>query len=687
MSSDSTTVEIPLREIKPEVSRIALIKQAATRSAALPAPGQFLNSQPSPFDVSQMSGISISMIDRGKLNKKEFVAELEWLRQESSSRCFLDSELWANEILAHMPDNWTDEVENSDPMSSTRGMEVDESPNTAPSPTPLLAPGDVEMSEEKCGYTSEFARTLINNKEFRRAAFFLKKTMHKNRRDSFLHYRSLYLAYYREQMENDAEGVERKTSYQEGKSPFAVLLERMVDEKCRENEDPWLEYLMGLLEIELGLKTEGEVSLRNAIVREPRMWPAWEGLVSLISDIEEADKFISSNGITSLWFSDWFMVLVLQRFHQDSMAIQKAEQLVARGMTGIPMIITKIASCSNARHDHDQAISNFEDVRSKDPFRLTDLHLYSDSLYIRSDRKKLAQLALECFQSQKFRWETCCIVANYYAIRRDSEHAIKFFQRALRLNPGIAALWVLIGHEFMEMKNNAAACVSYRKAIEIDSTDHRGWYGLGQMYDIMKMPTYSLFYYQEAQKCKPHDSRLLVALGEVYSKINKIEDAEKCFTGAYLFGDVEGNALWNLAKLHEKNLDDHKAAQVFEVFLIVYELVTSAEEKIIYSVAFLANYFFKNDDFEKSAEYATRCMNYETLCQEGNRLLREIAKIHAREAQTANESRVGDGQDTGANGEAPGPSNTSGTEQMDVADPNAEAGEADMSEGEDELSF
>lgn len=104
------------------------------------------------------------------------------------------------------------------------------------------------------------------------------------------------------------------------------------------------------------------------------------------------------------------MVLVLERFHQHSMAIQKAEQLVSRGITGIPMIIAKIASCSNSRHDHDQAIANFEDIRKMDPFRLTDLHLLADSLYVRNDQKKLSELALEIYKVHKFRWETCCIV-------------------------------------------------------------------------------------------------------------------------------------------------------------------------------------------------------------------------------------------------------------------------------------
>uniref|UniRef100_A0A1I7U864 TPR_REGION domain-containing protein n=1 Tax=Caenorhabditis tropicalis TaxID=1561998 RepID=A0A1I7U864_9PELO len=655
------------------LSRIALLQQAAQRSGALPQPGQLRHSKLSPFDVSQMSGVSISMVERAKINRQEFVDELEWLRRETTSRCFLDAELWTNELLAYMPDKWCSPTSLGLYSSHSKPNVHNISPSSLTSPPQGQATRSDELPNSKKDYISKFALTLIRNKEFRRAADFLKKTMKTNKLDKFLHYRSLFLAYYQEHLENDSEGVERKTSYAEEASPFGILHEQMIEHKLREDEDVWFEYLMGLIEVQLGLKSEAEKSMKSVITREPRLWPAWEALSAIVRDIEDADNFSSNSGVKSVWMNDWFMVLVLQRFHQDSMAIQKAEQLVTRGMTGIPMIITKIAACSNARHDHDQAIANFSDIRKIDPYRLADLHLFSDSLYIRSDQKTLSELALEMFKVQKFRWETCCIVANYHALRRDSELAIKFFQRALRLNPSLAALWVLIGHEFMEMKNNAAACVSYRRAIEIDPADHRGWYGLGQMYDIMKMPAYSLFYYQEAQKCKPHDSRLLVALGDIYSKLTRIEDAEKCFTGAYLFGDVEGNALWNLAKLHEKYSVCHKAAQVFEVFLVVYENVTSAEDKIIYAVAFLANYFFSVQNLEKAAEFATKCMAYETLCQEGNRLFREIAKVHEREGLQSPDSQIiGEG---------------TVSSQQQAEQRQQEGSEEEMSEGEDDLSF
>lgn len=86
--------------------------------------------------------------------------------------------------------------------------------------------------------------------------------------------------------------------------------------------------------------------------------------------------------------------------------------------------------------------------------------------------------------------------------------------------------------------------------------------------------------------------------------------------------------------------------QAFEVFLVVYELMTSAEERIIYAIAHLSSYFFKRGDFEKATEFATKCMAYESLCQEGNRLFREIAKVHQREAGAATSSGSGEQMET-----------------------------------------
>ena len=70
-----------------------------------------------------------------------------------------------------------------------------------------------------------------------------------------------------------------------------------------------------------------------------------------------------------------------------------------------------------------------------------------------------------------------------------------------------------MGHEYVELKNTAAAVDAYRHAVEIKSTDYRAWYGLGQTYEILQMPYYALFYYRKATSIRQYDSRMWCALG------------------------------------------------------------------------------------------------------------------------------------------------------------------------------
>ena len=36
--------------------------------------------------------------------------------------------------------------------------------------------------------------------------------------------------------------------------------------------------------------------------------------------------------------------------------------------------------------------------------------------------------------------------------------------------------------------------------LEVNCRDYRAWYGLGQTYEILKMPFYCLYYYRQAHK-------------------------------------------------------------------------------------------------------------------------------------------------------------------------------------------
>lgn len=83
---------------------------------------------------------------------------------------------------------------------------------------------------------------------------------------------------------------------------------------------------------------------------------------------------------------------------------------------------------------------------------------------------------------------------------------------------------------------------------ELNPKDYRAWYGLGQTYEILKLYSYSLFYYKQAYLLRPNDSRFIVALADVYVKLEKWDEAKRCYIKAYRVGDYEGTSLCKLAK-------------------------------------------------------------------------------------------------------------------------------------------
>ena len=62
----------------------------------------------------------------------------------------------------------------------------------------------------------------------------------------------------------------------------------------------------------------------------------------------------------------------------------------------------------------DEAIEAFDQLTEEDPFRLDDMDLYSNMLYVKGEKYYLQVLANKAFEVDKYRVETCCIVGKVY---------------------------------------------------------------------------------------------------------------------------------------------------------------------------------------------------------------------------------------------------------------------------------
>lgn len=107
----------------------------------------------------------------------------------------------------------------------------------------------------------------------------------------------------------------------------------------------------------------------------------------------------------------------------------------------------------------------FDNLRRLDPFNLDHMDIYSNILFVLEEFAQLAILAQEACEIDKYRPESCCIIGNYYSLQNEHHKAVNYFQRALKLNPNYLQAWILMGHEFIELKNSTSAIQSYTNAI------------------------------------------------------------------------------------------------------------------------------------------------------------------------------------------------------------------------------
>lgn len=69
--------------------------------------------------------------------------------------------------------------------------------------------------------------------------------------------------------------------------------------------------------------------------------------------------------------------------------------------------------------DHDTAIVLFETVKRLDPHRLDNIDVFSNTLYVKPDLPKLAQLAKEYNKIDRNRPETCALIGAVISTRFD----------------------------------------------------------------------------------------------------------------------------------------------------------------------------------------------------------------------------------------------------------------------------
>lgn len=504
---------------------------------------------------------------------------------------------------------------------------------------PIISPTEDEKKDQ-------FAFILASNyfecKEFDRAAYVLRNCVSPDA--FFLRMYSMFLSIDKKSTEEadgslnilsiqnnlDLGGVTVEESMVKRKDVLEHLNTSMgkivveIDNYLERSQDanPFLYFLLGII-YSREKKTEmARSNFYNSLKMFPFNWSCWQELIATFGSFEEALVFVSqckkeNSELASNVMFLFFELVLCQEFYQQLVLIHEKVLALSEMFPNFNFLKVQTFLVAYHRLDYFEAELIFEDILKEDPMRLDDLDTYSNMLYVMEKKSKLSFLAQYSSQLDKFRSETCCIVANYHSMKGEHDKSIMYYKRALALNKNCLSAWTLMGHEFVELKNSHAAIESYRRAVDINPKDFRAWYGLGQAYEVLDMHLYALYYYQRATNLQPMDKRMWQAIGNCYEKIERLNEAFRSFEKALSIdtmnkaGDelgegysvVEPHICYKLAVLLEK-LNRPKDTYRFMRICYEQEAEWGLTDETSKARLWLARNALENRQFEEAYELA-----------------------------------------------------------------------------------
>lgn len=181
---------------------------------------------------------------------------------------------------------------------------------------------------------------------------------------------------------------------------------------------------------------------------------------------------------------------------------------------------SQIALAHHEVHEYEAAARIFKEVHRQEPHRLHLMEIYSTALWHLQREVELSALAHDLMAQDKGSPVTWCVTGNCFSLHKEHDVAIKFFQRAVQVDPEFVYSYILLGHEFVITEELEKAMSCFRTAINKEFRHYNAWFGIGTIYSKQEKFQQAELYYARALKINPRNSVLLVHIGamQLFSK-------------------------------------------------------------------------------------------------------------------------------------------------------------------------
>ncbi|GFR76929.1 cell division cycle protein 23 homolog [Elysia marginata] len=129
---------------------------------------------------------------------------------------------------------------------------------------------------------------------------------------------------------------------------------------------------------------------------------------------------------------------------------------------------------------------------------------------------------------------------------------------------------------------------------------------------------------------------MVIPLGECYLKMDRLQEAKKCFWKAHCLGDVEEIALFKLANLFAILEEKDQACQAYTEYINQADGVHGHNyEDLSRSYWYLANYHLEHNNWDEAYAAAQKCTEFAQTREQAKGLLRTIQVRRGQETPCA----------------------------------------------------
>uniref|UniRef100_T1H2T7 Cell division cycle protein 27 homolog n=1 Tax=Megaselia scalaris TaxID=36166 RepID=T1H2T7_MEGSC len=199
--------------------------------------------------------------------------------------------------------------------------------------------------------------------------------------------------------------------------------------------------------------------------------------------------------------------------------------------------------------EYEKSCVIFRKIHEQDPKRLEHMEIFSSCLWHLQKETEISCLAQDLIAQDKTSPVTWCVAGNCFSLHREHDTAIKFFKRAVQVDPEFVYSYTLLGHELVLTEELDKAMSSFRTAMMKNSRHYNAWFGMGTIYSKQEKYDLAEIHFKQAFRLNPRNSVILVHIGAMQFFQQKKEKAFETLSKAVTLDPKNP-----LAKFHRATL-------------------------------------------------------------------------------------------------------------------------------------